>query len=97
MATTSVVKRGQDACFRMTFQKLDEKSCKAYLGEIGNKPLIDNMRLFSSEIFQTPYLLRLLRSVAQAGRLEEVRNQTTFLKPGFLLSCLRERIKKRWN
>lgn len=80
MATTSVVKRGQDACFRMTFQKLDEKACKAYLGEIGNKPLIDNMRLFSSEIFQTPYLLRLLRSVAQAGRLEEVRNQTTFFE-----------------
>ncbi len=80
MATTSIVKRGQDACFRMTFQKLDEKACKAYLGEIGNKPLIDNLCLFSSEIFQTPYLLRLLRAVAQAERLEEVHNQTTFFE-----------------
>ena len=80
MATSAVVKRGQDACFRMTLQKPDEKQRRAYLGEIGHKPLVDNLRLFYPELFETPYLLRLLRSVAEAGRLDDVKNQTTFFE-----------------
>ncbi len=80
MATGALVKRGQDACFRMTIQKPDEKKRAEYLGEVGHKPLIDNLRLFYPELVETPYLLRILRSVAEADRLDEVRNQTTFFE-----------------
>ncbi len=80
MATQSIVKRGQGACFRMTFQKLDDKTRAAFLGEMGNQPALELLKLHWPEIFGTPYLLRLLRSIAQADRLDEVQNQTTFFE-----------------
>ena len=78
MATSSVIKRGQDACFRLGFQKLDESTRKAYLGEIGNLPAIDTLRLYFPELFETPYLLRLLKAIAENGLLERVHSRTRF-------------------
>ncbi|MFQ5481871.1 MAG: NACHT domain-containing protein, partial [Nitrospinaceae bacterium] len=75
-AAASLVKRGRDACFRLNFQKLEDKVWKKYLGEHAHKGILDNLRLHHPDLFDTPLLLRLLKTVAQSGQLGKVTGRT---------------------
>jgi serine/threonine-protein kinase len=72
LATDSVIKRGEDGGFQVSFATLEEKQVKAYLGGAAlHRPLMTVGRGYP-ELFSTPILLDLIRRVHRAGGLEAV-------------------------
>lgn len=63
LATTSVVRRGEDSGFRATLQPLSENQRKLYLPEKSWKKDISHLALFYPETLETPYLLKMVKSV----------------------------------
>ena len=71
LATDSLVRRGEDAGFQVSFAPLDEKQQKAYLGDAAaHRPLAALGRCYP-ELFNTPILLNMIRRIHEAHGLED--------------------------
>jgi len=71
LATDSLVRRGEDAGFQVSFAPLDEKQQKAYLGDAAaHRPLAALGRCYP-ELFNTPILLNMIRRIHEANGLED--------------------------
>ncbi len=72
LATDSVVRRGQDAGFQVSFAPLADKQVKAYLGAAAlSRPLNALARAYP-ELYSTPILLDVIRRAHEAGGLEDL-------------------------
>jgi len=64
LATTSVVRRGQDASFRVTIQPVTDRQRKTFLPESAYKEHLSHLPLFFPETLQVPYILQMLKHAA---------------------------------
>ncbi|NIP99388.1 MAG: SUMF1/EgtB/PvdO family nonheme iron enzyme [Nitrospinaceae bacterium] len=79
-ATTSIVKRGQDATFRVAIQAIDDEQRRSYLPDREFQLQHENLRLFYPEIWQVPFLLKMMRTLADSGQLNEVTRRTQLVR-----------------
>ncbi len=77
LATTSVIKRGQDSSFRISIQPVDERQSKSYLKQSALKQSIENIHLFFPELIETPLFLKMIKTVHLEEKLEEVESRTS--------------------
>ncbi|MEE8259783.1 MAG: SUMF1/EgtB/PvdO family nonheme iron enzyme, partial [Nitrospinaceae bacterium] len=75
-ATTSIVKRGQDSMFRVAIQLVSDIQRRHYLPAASIKPQAEKFQLFYPELFQNPLLLKMIRSLADGEKLEDVTSRT---------------------
>ena len=75
-ATTSIVKRGQDSMFRVAIQPVSDLQRRNYLPAASIKPQSEKFQLFYPELFQNPFLLKMIRSLAEDEKLEGVISRT---------------------
>ena len=75
-ATTSIVKRGQDSMFRATIQPVSDIQRRHYIPAASIKPQAEKFQLFYPELFQYPFLLKMIRSLADGEKLEDVSSRT---------------------
>jgi len=75
-ATTSIVKRGQDSMFRTAIQPVSDIQRRHYLPAASIKPQAEKFQLFYPELFQNPFLLKMIRSLAESEKLEGVTSRT---------------------
>lgn len=61
LATTSVVRRGQDASFRTSIQPVTDRQRKAFLPESAYKETLGHLPLFFPETLEVPYLLQMVK------------------------------------
>ena len=75
-ATSSIVKRGQDSMFRTAIQPVSDIQRRHYLPAASIKPQAEKFQLFYPELFQNPFLLKMIRSLAEGEKLEDVTSRT---------------------
>lgn len=75
-ATTSIVKRGQDSTFRAALQPIDEDRRNDYLPLPRIKSQAEKFQLFYPELFQNPFLLKMMRTLADLEKLKAVTSRT---------------------
>ncbi len=85
MATVSIIKRGEEAAFRIKMQEVEDRDMNAFLGKAYNKPM-EHLRLWRGELFDTPLLLKMIRSLFDAELLEGIETQSELYGAGFRLS-----------
>jgi len=78
LATTSVVQRGQDSCFRISLQAIEEKRRKTFLATAGVRQGLDNLRLVFPDLWEVPLLLKMIVDVHREDRLEGLQSRTEF-------------------
>jgi formylglycine-generating enzyme required for sulfatase activity len=76
LATTSIVKRGQDSTFRVAIQPVSDIQRRHYLPLSSIKPQAEKFQLFYPELFESPLLLKMIRSLADGEKLEDVNSRT---------------------
>ncbi|MCF8720310.1 SUMF1/EgtB/PvdO family nonheme iron enzyme [Nitrospina gracilis] len=64
LATTSIVRRGQDASFRVRIQPVEEKQRKHFLPESMWKRNLGHLALYFPETLQVPYVLHMVKEAA---------------------------------
>lgn len=73
LATGTVIKRGQDAVFRLNFERIDEKARRSFLGDEANKNReLTHLVPYFPELFEVPLLMQMIRTLGGEGRLEGV-------------------------
>ncbi|TDJ51838.1 MAG: NACHT domain-containing protein [Nitrospina sp.] len=76
-ATTSIVKRGQDSTFRAAIQPVSDLQRRHYLpSAVLKKNQAEKFQLFYPELFANPFLLKMIRTLADAEKLEDVTSRT---------------------
>ncbi len=75
-ATTSIVKRGQDSTFRVAIQPVSDLQRKNFLPASSIKPQAEKFQLFYPELFQNPLLLKMILSLVDCEKLEDVTSRT---------------------
>ena len=75
-ATTSIVKRGQDSMFRATIQPVDDLQRRHYLPAAALKSQSEKFQLFYPELFKNPFLLKMIRTLVDREKLEDVKSRT---------------------
>ena len=75
-ATTSIVKRGEDSMFRAAIQPVSDIQRRHYLPSSLIKAQAEKFQLFYPELFETPLLLSMIRSLADGDNLETVTSRT---------------------
>ena len=76
LATTSIVKRGQDSTFRAAIQPVSELQRRYYLPLSLIKPQAEKFQLYYPELFESPLLLNKIKSLAVNEKLEGVTSRT---------------------
>ena len=76
LATTSIVKRGQDSTFRAAIQPVSDIQRRSYLPSSSIKAQAEKFQLFYPELFENPFLLKMIRSLADGEELEGVTSRT---------------------
>lgn len=76
LATTSIVKRGQDSTFRAAIQPVSDIQRRSYLPSSSIKAQAEKFQLFYPELFENPFLLKMIRSLADREELEGVTSRT---------------------
>ena len=77
LATTSVVKRGQDSTFRTAIQPISDIQRRHYLPLSSIKPQAEKFQLYYPELFESPLLLGMIKSLAVNEKLEGVTSRTS--------------------
>ncbi len=75
-ATTSIVKRGQDSTFRAAIQPVDDSQRRHYLPAAAIKSQAEKFQLFYPELFGNPFLLKMIRTLVDREKLEDVKSRT---------------------
>ncbi|OGW23988.1 MAG: hypothetical protein A3K09_00960, partial [Nitrospinae bacterium RIFCSPLOWO2_12_FULL_47_7] len=73
-ATNAVVRKGEEAAFRMSIQAVEERERKAYLRSASNHDEIEKLQLHYPEMLTVPLLLKMIRDMS--GPLEGVFTRT---------------------
>ena len=76
LATTSIVKRGQDSTFRIAIQRISDIQRRHYLPPSSIKPQAEKFQLFYPELFENPLLLSVIKSLTDGEKLEGVTSRT---------------------
>jgi len=76
LATTSIVKRGQDSTFRTAIQPVSDIQRRHYLPLSLIKPQAEKFQLYYPELFENPLLLNMVKSLAESEKLEGVTSRT---------------------
>jgi len=76
LATTSIVKRGQDSTFRVAIQPVSDIQRRHFFPLSSIKPQAEKFQLFYPELFESPLLLKMIRSLADGEKLEDVTSRT---------------------
>ena len=76
LATGAIVRRGEDSTFRVAIQNFDEKQRKPYLGKISSQQNFKELQLFFPELFETPILLKMFRTLSEQDKLESIQSRT---------------------
>jgi hypothetical protein len=71
IADESILKRGNEAFFQISFDEISERSQKIFLGEKKTKAL-DKLCLFNPELLTTPALLRMVKNAYDPERDETI-------------------------
>ncbi len=71
IADESILKRGNEAFFQISFDVISERSQKIFLGDKKTKAL-DKLCLFNSELLTTPALLRMVKNAYDPERDETI-------------------------
>ena len=75
-ATSSIVKRGQDSTFRTAIQPVSDIQRRHYLPLSLIKPQAEKFQLFYPELFGNPFLLNVIKSLAEGEKFEDVTSRT---------------------
>jgi len=75
-ATTSIVRRGQDSMFRAALQPVSDLQRRHYLPASVFKDQREKFQLFYPELFENPFLLKLIRTLADLDKLEDMTSRT---------------------
>lgn len=75
LAAGGLMKRGQEACFQISFDKVSERDRKAYLGDALTKP-VERLYSYNPELLDTPLLLHALRKLHEQRLLDGAGNRT---------------------
>ena len=76
LATGAIIRRGEDSTFRVAIQTFDDKQIKPYLGKISAEPDFKKLQLFFPELFETPILLKMIRTLSEQEKLGSVQSRT---------------------
>ncbi len=74
-ATDSVIKKSEEASFRIHLDSISNKVRKKYLLEEETRTL-DSLYLFAPELSITPILIRMIRTVIDLEKIQDVRTRT---------------------
>lgn len=74
LATSAVVRKGEEAAFRMSIQPVDEMQRKAYLRNVLSHDEIEKLQLYYPEMLTVPLLLKMIREMA--GPLDGIFTRT---------------------
>ena len=69
LATDSIIQRGKDAAFHVTFEKIDEKKRNIFLGEAQKNKEIASLGKYSPELMEVPLVLKMLRVLSDLDKL----------------------------
>ena len=69
LATDSIIQRGKDAAFHVTFEKIDEKKCNIFLGEAQKNKEVASLGKYSPELMEVPLVLKMLRVLSDLDKL----------------------------
>ena len=83
LATDAVVKRGEGAAFQMTFQPLSPEESSLYLGDAAKNNVIKELAAYTPELFLTPILLKIIRSLWENEQLEGCNNRAEIYEQWF--------------
>ena len=85
LATDSIIKRGQDGAFQVSFQRIEERDAKRFLGETAAKHgKLDKIYPYHPELLQVPLLLNMIRTLSGLDLLEKVQNRGDLYKASFI-------------
>ena len=76
LATSSIIRRGEHACFRMVIQPISEEERKPYLGKTALKSHISKVCSYSPEFLETPILLKMVRTLTMNDLLGNVKTRS---------------------
>jgi len=76
LATTSIVKRGQDSTFRTSIQHISDIQRRHYLPASSIKPQAEKFQLFYPELFENPFLLNMIKSLVDDEKFEDITSRT---------------------
>ena len=74
-ADEAVMRRGQEACFQISFDAIDEKKQRTYLGSAFTKGL-DKVGVYNPELLLTPLLLRMIQLLHDPDAETDIDNKT---------------------
>lgn len=75
LASSSVLRRGKNSCFRTIMEKISEEVRKPFLGSAALKNEIGRICSFSPELLETPILLKMIRTLYQNELLDEIKTR----------------------
>lgn len=76
LATSSIIRRGENACFKMVLQEISEEERNPYLGKAALKSHISKVCSFSPELLDTPILLKMIRTLSHNGLLNAIKTRS---------------------
>ncbi len=85
MATASIIKRGEEAAFRIKLEEVEDRDMIGFLGKAYNKPM-EHLRLWRSELFDCPLVLKMIRSLFDAELLEGINTENELYGASFRLN-----------
>jgi serine/threonine-protein kinase len=76
LATSSIIRRGENSCFRMEIQPIDEEDIKPYLGKTALKSHLSKVCSFTTEFLKTPILLKMIRTLSLNEQLYQLKTRS---------------------
>ena len=70
LATDSIIQRGKDAAFHVTFERIDAKERCVFLGEAQKNKELSSLGKYSLELIEVPLILKMLRFLSDFEKLD---------------------------
>ena len=70
LATDSIIQRGKDAAFHVTFERIDAKERCVFLGEAQKNKELSSLGKYSLELIEVPLILKMLRLLSDFEKLD---------------------------